>query len=462
MTKLSGWFIALSVISIAAVACSSDSSAANDPASTSTDRPTATLHPDGPTPGPTVAVPGGSNISSELAEFLADIDRKMSAIRGIPVAEAVPFRFLDDDAINAYVREQINDPEVVEDIGHADAIYTLLGLIEADAVLFDQYASLLDAQVLGAYDPEVEEFVVLQPGAEFGPSQAFTYAHEYIHRLQDAQFSLDEISDRLEGNSDRSLAFTALVEGDATTAQQQYAIQHLDLTQLTQILSESQAAVEGSQDAPYILQRGLEFPYIEGASFVDRLRATQGAESVDAAFAQPPDSTEQIMHITKFVNRELPIEVTLPETLFADDGPVGEGWEIVNEDVFGEFFIKAWLEGIGARSSDAAEAALGWGGDAVTLAANGDGEHALVGKIVWDNPDEDAEQFFLVLTTIMAASPEFLRADIGPNIGIKAYESDGGVIVAGTFNSPGQGNFTAVAAANDLRDAMSLVLALAS
>lgn len=459
--NVTGWIITLSAISIAAVACASGStgSDATQPVSTATTvpatQPTATVQVG---PGTPTAVPG--DITPELAAFLADIDRKMAEIRGIPVAEPVPFRFLDDAAINAYVREQIDDPETVDEIAQADALYKLLGLIEVDSVLFDQYAALLDAQVLGAYDPEVEEFVVRQPGAEFGPSQEFTYAHEYIHRLQDAQFSLDEIQDRLDGNSDRSLAFSALVEGDATTAQQQYAIQHLDFNQLSQILSESQEAIEGSEEAPYILQRGLEFPYIEGASFVERLRTTQGTEALDAAFAEPPDSTEQIMHITKFVNRELPVEVTLPEGLFGADGPVGAGWEVLNTDVFGEFFLKSWLEAIGARSSDAAEAAAGWGGDAVRLARDENGDHALAARIVWDDQAQDAEQFYLVLTSIMAASPDFLRAGIGPDIGIKAYESDGGVIVAGTFNSPEDGNFTVVAAATELEDAMSLVLAL--
>ncbi len=451
MKRLASWLVVISAVSIAAVACATSE---------------AERGPDeiqAPTAVPTTVQPGNSNgISDDLAELLADIDRKMAEIRGIPVADEVPFRFLGDAELDAYMRDQIEEPEVVESIGLSDTLYKLLGLIEADADLFDQYAALLDAQVLGAYDPKEEEFVVRQPGAEFGPSQAFTYAHEYVHRLQDAQFDLDAISERFEDNSDRSLAFTALVEGDATTSQQLYALRHMDFTELSQILAESQAAVAGAEEAPYILQRGLEFPYIEGAAFVDRLRSRQGIEAVDAAFGQPPDSTEQILHIEKFLNREAPIEVTLPETLFADDGPVGLGWEAEDPDVFGEFFLRAWLEAIGARRTDAAEAAAGWGGDAMVLAEHTDGRSAMAARIVWDDPAQDAEQFILVLTTIMAASPEFLRADIGPDVGIKAYEGDGGVIVSGTFNSEQHGEFTVVTAATELGDAMALLLALAN
>ena len=227
----------------------------------------------------------------------------MADIRGIPVADPVPFRFLNQDEMRAYLADQFDDPEIAEEFVETEAVLRLLGLVPQDRSLFDIYSALLDAQVLGAYDPEEEEFVVLQKGESFGPSQEFTYAHEYIHRLQDAKFGLDEISERLEENGDRSLAFTALVEGDATTAQQTYALRHLEFEDLAEILSDSADGLGAANSAPYILQRNLEFPYTDGAQFVERLRATQGAPAVDAAFENPPDSTEQILHIEKFVNR---------------------------------------------------------------------------------------------------------------------------------------------------------------
>lgn len=446
-----------------AVACSS-SPETPTAAPTSTTAPpvtTPTPTPGPPTPTPASTTPGPSGIPAELAAFLAEVDSKVAAIRGIPVADPVPYRFLNKADLNAYIREKITDPEVIEEIELSEAIYKLLGLIEPDAVLFDEYASLLDSQVLGAYDPEVEEFVVLQPGESFGPSQEFTYAHEYVHRLQDARFGLDAITESLEDNSDRSLAFSALVEGDATTVQQIYALQNFSLDQLSEILEDAQAAAGNGSDAPYILQRGLEFPYIEGASFVDRLKTMQGAGAVDEAFENPPDSTEQVMHMTKFASRELPVDAGLPESLFAADGPLGSGWEEVYEDVLGEFFVRTWLEAIGAGRGDASEAASGWGGDKLKLGVNGEGEYAVACKIVWDTPEMDAEQFFVLFTTIKAASPDFRALEIGPDVGVRAYQGPGGVIVVATFTDEVSGNFSAIAAAPSVEDAMSLVLEMA-
>ncbi|MDA0677533.1 MAG: hypothetical protein O2788_05945, partial [Chloroflexi bacterium] len=294
---------------VAGISCSggnSEPTATAHPTATATPLAVATSVATGTsTAAQPTALPGSSGeISPELATFLLSVDEKMARIRGTTVAPPVPFRFLNQAALNAWVRSQISDAETVEQIRLADGMYTLLGLIPADADLYEEYASLLDAQVLGAYDPETEEFVVLQVSGVFGPSEQFTYAHEYVHRLQDALFGLDQITEQLKDNSDVSMAFTALVEGDAVTSQQIYALQNLTGQQLAQIVTEAQAALAGTPAVPYVLQRSLEFPYVEGAKFVDRLRVSNGIAAINSAFENPPDSTEQILHPEKYFSRE--------------------------------------------------------------------------------------------------------------------------------------------------------------
>jgi hypothetical protein len=445
---------------IAVISCSGDSSA-----------PTATAHPTAtetplvnvtvePTATSTVAEPtatavGGSELSPELAAFLLAVDEKMAKIRGTTVAPQVPFRFLDQAALNTWVRAQISDAETREQIRQADGMYTLLGLMPADADLYDEYAALLDAQVLGAYDPKVEEFVVLQASGVFGPSEEFTYAHEYVHRLQDALFGLDQMTDELKDNGDASLAFTALVEGDATTSQQIYALQNLTPLQLAQIFTEAQAGMSQTPAVPYVLQRGLEFPYVEGASFVDRLRISNGTAAIDAAFNNPPDSTEQILHPEKYFSRELPVDVEVPGSVF------GSGWTIVDNDVMGEFFLRTWMEALGADRTDASVAAAGWGGDMYRLATNEAGQYATALNIAWDTPQQDAAQFYVLLTTMMNASQDFARVEIGLDSGIMAFSNAGGVVIIANFGDAATGQYTVVTAAPDVGTAMPLLLAMA-
>ena len=82
-------------------------------------------------------------------------------------------------------------------------------------------------------------------------------------------------------------------------------------------------------DAPFALQRSLEFPYQEGTQFVERLTDAQLLNS----YVDLPASTEQIIHPEKYLAGEFPIVVKLPDLA----GRLGEGWLKFNEDVLGEF-----------------------------------------------------------------------------------------------------------------------------
>ena len=456
-------FVALLTMAVVVVGCTGSS----EPTPTVAIPPTSTPVP----PVDTIAVPdsspvatpvNGGDISPELAALLLEIDRSVATIRGIPVADPVPFMFLNEAELGEWVREEFDDPELIEEIGNSGELYKLLGLIAPDQDLLDKYFALLDAQVLGAYDPEDEEFVVLQKGDTFGPSQEFTYAHEYVHRLQDAKFSLDELTERYSESSDQALAFSALVEGDATSTQQTYGLRNLSIGELTQILTESQGALDTANEAPFILRRGLEFPYVEGLAFVSKITANDGIAGVNNAFAQPPDSTEQVLHFEKYVEREMPHDVSLGDAVFTAGGAAEPGWELVDDDVLGEFFLKAWLQGLGAAESDASLAAAGWGGDAINLIKSDDGDFGFVAKVTWDDGENDALEFNLVLNALLENADQFAELELNGPPEISAYESGAGVI-ATSYATDSDGNrFTAIAAAPTLGEAMALLLNIVS
>jgi hypothetical protein len=415
--------------------------------SSSPSTPTPTTAPEN-TPPPTT--------ESGLTAFLAEVDGKVIEIRGIPAPEPVPYRFLDQEELAEFLTVQIEDPETRESIEAADALYKLLGLITQDSDLYEEYTDLLNSQVLGAYDSEAKEFVVLQPGDEFGPLEEITYAHEYVHRLQDAQYDLEKLLDEALVSDDRALALLSLVEGDAVAVQRLYTLQNLDFADLSRIVADSEEALARGEDAPYILQRGLEFPYDEGAEFVNRLVVSNGFKAVDEAFASPPLSTEQVMHAEKYQQREAPVEVSLPESLFGDD------WEIVYDNVMGEFFFKTWLEALGAERSVSGPAAAGWGGDRYIVAENESGEHALAMIAVWDSSASDAGEFFLSLTQVLNASEAFSSADSGAEAGIQIFNGPAGVLVVGNLVSGTYGDIVAVTVAPTLAEAMSLLLSSVS
>ncbi|MBI4306506.1 MAG: hypothetical protein HY678_09340, partial [Chloroflexi bacterium] len=262
------------------------------------------------------------------------------------------------------------------------------GLIPPNADLAALYRDLLGSQVLGLYDPESEEFLVLGEEGALSALAESTYVHEFTHRLQDIHFDLDALSDAAGDNSDRQLALSALIEGDAVVTQVGYGLRHMDQKRLAEMLALQGEFVPPPADTPRILLESIQFPYETGPQFVAALRAKGGFARVNEAFKDPPMTSEQVMHATKYAEREPAIEVTLDDL----SAVLGNDWSLFASDVMGEFFLRAWLQSMGVFT--ATRAARGWGGDAYGLFDGPDGQSAMVARIVWDDPEADAQEFF--------------------------------------------------------------------
>jgi hypothetical protein len=152
-------------------------------------------------------------------------------------------------------------------------------------------------------------------------------------------------------------------------------------------------------EAPAAVEIVLLFPYTSGAAFVDRLLGEGGWDAVDAAYADMPASTEQILHPLKYLERDEPSLVALPDLTTA----LGAGWRVVDEDTLGELQTAVLLadfdpgEGFNGITGDIAlpefarNAAAGWDGDRFALWEDGERE-TLVWRSVWDTP-QDARAF---------------------------------------------------------------------
>ena len=61
--------------------------------------------------------------------------------------------------------------------------------------------------------------------------------------------------------------------------------------------------------APLVIRDEVIFPYREGALFAISLWRSGGFDNVNRAFANPPRSTEQIIHPEKYVAADQPAQV---------------------------------------------------------------------------------------------------------------------------------------------------------
>ena len=83
--------------------------------------------------------------------------------------------------------------------------------------------------------------------------------------------------------------------------------------------------------------------------------------AVNAAYLDPPVSTEQVLHPEKYIGtpRDVPRDVRVPD--LGED--LGEGWRLVAQDVLGELILGAHLDRYLPDTQEALVAAAGWDGD---------------------------------------------------------------------------------------------------
>jgi hypothetical protein len=272
----------------------------------------------------------------------------------------------------------------------------MLGLIPAGANLRAIQASIFEDQVAGYYDPHTRRLALVRDAT--GSSEAIaeiTLAHELTHALDDQVFGLHDVSG---ATSDRALAYTALVEGDATLAMSQYAQRFISGAGLLGAALSSSSGSSTASLPPYI-ESSLEFPYLNGESFVSALYdVAKGWKLVDFAFEhRPPISTEQVIHPLKYEADEKPLDVPL------NTAPLLPGFQRTMNTTLGEFVTEQLLQRRGLARDVAERAAAGWGGDAVELWQSGR-QNVLVAAWRWDTP-QDAAEFESALRSAKFGTP---------------------------------------------------------
>ncbi|MGZ8512983.1 MAG: hypothetical protein ACXWWL_06050 [Candidatus Limnocylindria bacterium] len=352
---------------------------------------------DAPTDGAS-ADPSAPSDEETLA-ILAEIEQQVEAIRGLEPADIGPAELITREQLGVELRQIFDEEYPLEDRERDNIVLLAFGLLEPGQDVAELQLELLGEGVLGFYD-DIEKRMVVVTDAGLDATAKVTYAHEYTHALQDAAFGLDSLETDAVGEDDRGLARTALIEGDASTTMLAWAFRHM--TQ-AEILELQEMPIPDTSNIPSWMVAQIEFPYLDGQTWVTELAGNPFAPdftAVDAAYVDPPSSTEQVIHFEKWDSREEPIPVELPDLATA----LGAGWEEIDATPVGEASIRIVLEHFGVDAPVAAAAAEGWGGDRSLVVASDDGDVALVWRLVWDGPADGAE-FAQAYEAVVAALP---------------------------------------------------------
>ncbi|MEX2184191.1 MAG: hypothetical protein WEC14_07060 [Chloroflexota bacterium] len=341
------------------------------------------------TPSP-VATPSPSPSPSQDIDAVYDaIQDQVLGLRGLQPT-VVERETIDADALKELATADFDKDNPADYVAANERLYKALGLLEEDASLRSLFLDLIGSQVAGFYRPDAKKlFVVSRTGAVNGADK-ITFAHEYVHALQDANFDVFKDPEALRDQSDQALARAAVYEGDATLLMTLWALPNLTPAELQEVVAagsdpESQAILART---PVVLTEPLLFPYNAGLALVQPIQATGGWEGVDAVYGRLPTSTEQVIHPEKYQANEAPVPVALPDDLASR---MGSGWSVAFQDTLGEFMTGVWLRDSGVAPIEANAAAAGWGGDRLAVLDGPDGAWAVVIRTTWDDEAEAVE-----------------------------------------------------------------------
>jgi hypothetical protein len=326
-------------------------------------------------------------------ELMDTVEEQVVTMRGLSTLQSVERKLMTLEQLRAYVLDDFaanySPKEARDDALSLSAFDALDPSIDLYSLLADLYIE----QIAGFYDPQADQIVVIVGSGAMGQMERLTYAHEYTHALQDQHFDLEALgfSDDAEEkfDADALAARLALVEGDATLLMQEFLYAHFSSEEMLVLLEEmGEVDTPVFDSAPEAISDELMFPYTGGLNFVQALYDQGGWAAVDAAYANPPLSTEHVLHPERYLAGDNPQSVVMPpltDTLGAD-------WRQVDADVLGEHFLGFYLaQEIPNR--DARKAVEGWGGDRyVVHYRDSDGALLMAARVVWDGP-ADAEEF---------------------------------------------------------------------
>jgi hypothetical protein len=336
----------------------------------------------------------------ESEALLAIIDDQVAELRSLEFQTPVPITLITAAELRQNLEVDFAEEFSIEEARNAVITLAAFDLIEAELDLYQLYLDLFTEQIAGYYDPEEETLYVIANNDRLNVSQRITLAHELTHALQDQHFDLDKFigQEDDEVDTEADFAFRALVEGEASLLEQQYLTRLAPHEFLLLIQELMEMDTEILDQTPHVIAESQIFPYREGLNFVTDLYDHGGWPTVNAAYDNPPVSTEQILHPDRYRAGDVPQVVTVPPLT----DTLGSGWRRADEDSLGEFFLRLHLESH-LSPTLVLEAAEGWGGDRYAVYHNDDDNTStLLLDTVWDTTAE-ADEFLRAYTLYLDA-----------------------------------------------------------
>jgi hypothetical protein len=279
----------------------------------------------------------------------ASIEASVARLRELDFVRQVPVVINTPDQAQHAILAQIARDHTDEELRIGGESGAMTGLYPANVDLKRQTVELMHDQVIGFYNPDTKQMVIVQSSdgrdtlASKGWRQGMAgmvLAHELTHALQDQHFGIEQMLKRVKDNDDQTLALKSVAEGDATLAGFGYVAGSLEPAEVKSLVSKLGALPADSatqeRNIPRAITVPMMFQYSGGSQFVAEAWQRGGWAAVDQLYRKPPRSSQQIMQPELYFDHPTPpahIDLVGFEDVLA-------GWKKVDDDTYGELLLK--------------------------------------------------------------------------------------------------------------------------
>ncbi len=336
-----------------------------------------------------------SSLSAPDTQTQAQMEAIAQAVSGLRGMEQVGVEnaLIPTESAAALLANTYLDQTKAQQLGDAEGVLKAFGLLGANDHLLDYELNSHADPLGGFYLPSENRIYVAGDSLTGLPS--YLYARLFDRALERSNSpTLEENLANCSLLSDACRALKALAFGDSAFMGEQWlqANGGNDLAQQVSGLSDGALFIQ-AQQPPDFVKLDLGFPYQQGLSFVKSIFDLGGWDGVNGLYANPPASSEQILHPEKYAAGEGP-------QVLSDNSAgsaLGSGWTPLGTGTLGEWSTYLLLSH-GAQATahipeeQAASAAAGWGGDFFqAYVRQADGATVLAEHWIMDNQLEASE-----------------------------------------------------------------------
>lgn len=330
-------------------------------------------------------------------------------LRGLLPKSKIKYEVASRNKLLTYIKNRIKKYYPKERLLMEEMILKDLKLIPEEFDYVNMSYKLLEEQIAGIYAPEYK-ILYIADWLDIN-LQYITIVHELVHALQDQHFNLEKLTNRSSLITDKQMALSSLIEGDAMAITLNYEFKRygkssLDFSNITSELINSileHAIITQSNSllsqVPRYIRDSLIFPYLYGLEFIKNLYLKGGWELINKAYTYNniPQSTEEILHIDKyFAEKKNKLNLNEIQNLLQNQFSSMDKLFI---DVLGEFNLCEYLLNYTNSPATAKTGGEGWDGDLLIVYYNSkelEKDRIVLHFIKWDTP-ADAKEYVNIM-----------------------------------------------------------------